>query len=129
MTGDILPYAPNDQRAVRIYEGAVLPHWVGQHILSRRPLSRYNVLRKEEAHISWQIAYLMRRLMTMDDLEFMANLIWIQEAEDTYKRSREWFMKQIQLKKLRRVTIAGDRKVYLLCNEIAELLKPQVHDS
>jgi hypothetical protein len=56
------------------------------------------------------------------------NLIWIVEAEEKYNRSREWLLKQIKLGKLRRTKIEGDRKVYLLRNEIEKLLEPHIVD-
>ncbi|HLZ62722.1 MAG TPA: hypothetical protein VKR06_37725 [Ktedonosporobacter sp.] len=56
------------------------------------------------------------------------NLIWIVEAEEKYNRSREWFLKQIKLGKLRRTKIEGDRKVYLLRTEIEKLLEPRIVD-
>jgi hypothetical protein len=56
------------------------------------------------------------------------DLVWIVDAERTYNRSREWFLKQIKLKKLHKTKIEGDRKAYLLRSEIEELLKPRVLD-
>jgi hypothetical protein len=56
------------------------------------------------------------------------DLIWIADAEHTYNRSREWFLKQIKLRKLHKTKIEGDRKVYLLRSEVEELLKPRVLD-
>jgi hypothetical protein len=56
------------------------------------------------------------------------DLIWIADAEQQYNRSREWFLKQIKLKKLHRTKIEGDRKVYLLRSEIERLLQPHVLD-
>jgi hypothetical protein len=56
------------------------------------------------------------------------DLIWIAEAEQHYNRSREWFLKQIKLKKLHRMKIEGDRKVYLLRSELERLLQPRVLD-
>jgi hypothetical protein len=57
------------------------------------------------------------------------NLIWIVDAEREFNRSREWFLKQIKLGKLHRTKIAGDRKVYLLRDEIVQLLQPRILDS
>lgn len=54
------------------------------------------------------------------------DLIWIADAEQLYNRSREWFLKQIKLKKIHRTKIEGDRKVYLLRNEIEQLLQPRI---
>ncbi len=56
------------------------------------------------------------------------DLVWIADAERTYNRSREWFLKQIKLKKLHKTKIEGDRKAYLLRSEIEELLKPRMLD-
>lgn len=56
------------------------------------------------------------------------DLIWIVDAENTFNRSREWFLKQIKLGKLRRTKIEGDRKVYLLRSEIERLLQPHFID-
>jgi len=56
------------------------------------------------------------------------DLIWIVDAEQQYNRSREWFLKQIRLKKLHRTKIEGDRKVYLLRNEVEQLLQPRILD-
>jgi hypothetical protein len=58
----------------------------------------------------------------------MNNLIWIVDAEREFNRSREWFLKQIKLGKLHRTKIAGDRKVYLLRDEITQLLQPRILD-
>ena len=58
----------------------------------------------------------------------MNNLIWIVDAEREFNRSREWFLKQIKLGKLHRTKIAGDRKVYLLRDEITQLLQPRIRD-
>ena len=54
------------------------------------------------------------------------DLIWIADAEQLYNRSREWFLKQIKLKKIHKTKIEGDRKVYLLRNEIEQLLQPHI---
>ncbi|MFL5693774.1 MAG: hypothetical protein ACJ795_18425 [Ktedonobacteraceae bacterium] len=54
------------------------------------------------------------------------DLIWIADAEQLYNRSREWFLKQIKLKKIHKTKIEGDRKVYLLRNEIEQLLQPRM---
>ena len=56
------------------------------------------------------------------------DMIWIAEAEQRYNRSREWFLKQIKLKKLHKTKIEGDRKVYLLRSEIEHLLLPHMLD-
>ncbi len=56
------------------------------------------------------------------------DMIWIAEAEQKYNRSREWFLKQIKLKKLHKTKIEGDRKVYLLRSEIEHLLQPHMLD-
>jgi hypothetical protein len=56
------------------------------------------------------------------------DLIWIADAEQQYNRSREWFLKQIRLKKLHKTKIEGDRKVYLLRNEVEQLLQPRILD-
>jgi len=56
------------------------------------------------------------------------DLIWIAEAEQKYNRSREWFLKQIKIKKLHKTKIEGDRKVYLLRSEIEQLLQPHFLD-
>ncbi len=58
----------------------------------------------------------------------LEDLIWIVDAEQRYNRSREWFLKQIKLKKLHKTKIAGDRKVYLLRGEIEQLLQPRMLD-
>ena len=58
----------------------------------------------------------------------LEDLIWIVDAEQRYNRSREWFLKQIKLKKLHKTKIAGDRKVYLLRSEIEQLLQPRMLD-
>jgi hypothetical protein len=55
-----------------------------------------------------------------------ANLIWIQDAEEEYKRSRKWLDAQVQAGKLRYATIEGDRRVYLLRSELDKLLRPQI---
>lgn len=57
------------------------------------------------------------------------DLIWISDAEKDFNRSREWFLKQIKLQRLRRVKIEGDRKVYLLRAEILHLLQPRILDN
>lgn len=57
------------------------------------------------------------------------DLIWISDAEKDFNRSREWFLKQIKLQRLRRVKIEGDRKVYLLREEIIHLLQPRILDN
>lgn len=57
------------------------------------------------------------------------DLIWISDAEKEFNRSREWFLKQIKLQRLRRVKIEGDRKVYLLRAEILHLLQPRILDN
>ena len=54
------------------------------------------------------------------------DLIWIADAEQQFNRSREWFLKQIKLKKLHKSKIEGDRKVYLLRSEIEKLLQPRI---
>ena len=54
------------------------------------------------------------------------DLIWIADAEKEFNRSREWFLKQIKLKKLHKTKIEGDRKVYLLRSEIEKLLQPRI---
>jgi len=55
-------------------------------------------------------------------------LIWIAEAERIFNKSREWFIKQIKLGKLREIKIEGDRKVYLLRSEVEQLLQPRKAD-
>ncbi|HVB71918.1 MAG TPA: hypothetical protein VNE38_00035 [Ktedonobacteraceae bacterium] len=57
------------------------------------------------------------------------DLIWISDAEKDFNRSREWFLKQIKMQRLRRVRIEGDRKVYLLREEIVHLLQPRILDN
>jgi hypothetical protein len=56
----------------------------------------------------------------------LKDLIWIADAEKEFNRSREWFLKQIKLKKLHKTKIEGDRKVYLVREEIVRLLQPRI---
>jgi hypothetical protein len=56
------------------------------------------------------------------------DLIWIEDAETQYNRSREWLLKQVKAGLIRRVEIPGDRKVYLLRSELDKLLKPRIVD-
>jgi hypothetical protein len=58
----------------------------------------------------------------------LKDLIWIADAEQHYNRSREWFLKQIKLKKLHKTKIEGDRKAYLLRSEVEQLLQPRMLD-
>jgi hypothetical protein len=67
----------------------------------------------------------LNKTMTID----LKDLIWIADAEQQYNRSREWFLKQIKLKKLHKTKIEGDRKVYLLRSEVEQLLQPRLLDS
>lgn len=65
-----------------------------------------------------------------DDTKIMLDdIIWISDAEKEFNRSREWFLKQIKMRRLRKVRIEGDRKVYLLRGEIVHLLQPRILDN
>ena len=52
------------------------------------------------------------------------DFIAIQEAEVVYKRSIPWFYDRIKEHKLRKFTIPGDKKTYLLRSEIQAILQP-----
>jgi hypothetical protein len=48
--------------------------------------------------------------------------IWIDDASEKYKRSREWLFKQIREKKLVGYQFPGDRRMYLSRQELDEYL-------
>ena len=48
-------------------------------------------------------------------------LIWIQDAVASYRRSREWLNKQMREGRLDKVGLPGDGKVYLRRSQLAEL--------
>lgn len=52
------------------------------------------------------------------------DVIWIVEAQVTYKRSRKWLTDQIKKGKLHSVAMPGTAKVFLWRKEIEELLAP-----
>ena len=53
-----------------------------------------------------------------------SDIIWIQDAEREYKRSRPWLDKQVEQGKLTRVWKAGDKRAYLRRSELDALLRP-----
>lgn len=55
------------------------------------------------------------------------DLIWIQDAEKAYQRSRKWLDGQVQAGRLSYATVAGDKRQYLLRSELDALLRPQVN--
>lgn len=55
------------------------------------------------------------------------NLVWIQDAEKEYQRSRKWLDGQVQAGRLSYATIEGDKRLYLLRSELDALLRPQVN--
>jgi hypothetical protein len=55
----------------------------------------------------------------------VSDLIWIQDAEDEYQRSRPWLQKQIDASVLTVVTIPGDKRYYLKRSELDRLLRPR----
>jgi hypothetical protein len=52
-------------------------------------------------------------------------LVWIQDAVASYRRSREWLNKQMREGRLDRVGLPGDGKVYLRRSQLAELVALQ----
>lgn len=48
--------------------------------------------------------------------------IWIDDASEQYKRSREWLFRQIREKKLTGYQFPGDRRMYLSRKELEEYL-------
>lgn len=48
--------------------------------------------------------------------------IWIEEAVRRYGRSRDWFSRKIREGKLRRHGAGDERKVYLECQQVEQLL-------
>jgi hypothetical protein len=55
------------------------------------------------------------------------DLIWIQDAEKEYDRTRKWLDGQVEAGRLSYATIAGDKRHYLLRSELDALLRPQVN--
>jgi len=54
------------------------------------------------------------------------DLIWITEAQITYKRSRTWLEKQIEEGKLEKVLLLGTTRVYLRRSELDKVVgKPE----
>jgi hypothetical protein len=53
------------------------------------------------------------------------NLIWIDDVQATYERSRSWVEKQIAAGVLSVVKAPGDRRTYLYRSELDRLLRPR----
>jgi hypothetical protein len=51
------------------------------------------------------------------------DFIWIEEAAETYKRSKDWLFRQVREGKLAGYTFPGDRKTYLSRTELETYLK------
>lgn len=52
------------------------------------------------------------------------DLIWIQDAEREYERSRKWLDGQVEQGNLSLVRIPGDKRVYLRRSQLDALLRP-----
>jgi len=52
-------------------------------------------------------------------------LIWIQDAVKQYERSLSWFQERIKEGQIKAYKIPGDRKQYLLRDDIEALLMPR----
>ena len=56
--------------------------------------------------------------------EHNPDLIWIQDAERDYDRSRKWLDNQVEAGHLSLVRIAGDKRAYLRRSQLDKLLRP-----
>lgn len=52
----------------------------------------------------------------------ISGYIWLEDAAREYKRSRDWLYRQVREGKLNGYTFPGDRKTYLLREELDKYL-------